>query len=131
MPELLELREVIETHGVILAIVSAGVALLTAVVTRWVDRRTLASAHERLTAYEEEVRRLNEERADMLTRLEERGDELRRTRADLARLTSASRPEPVRPEPIRTEPVRPDRGTPEVATPPAGRPGSPPPPDWR
>ncbi len=128
MPELLEFQEVIESHPIVLAIISAGVALFAAVVTRWVDQKSLDSAHERLSVYEEEVRRLNEARADMLARLEERGDELRRAKAELARReTGLARPEASRPD-IR----RPEMGTPEVATPRGGRSGTPPlDPDWR
>ena len=128
MPELLEFQEVIETHSIVLAILCAAAAVLAAIVTRWADQRSLDSAHERLTAYEEEVRRLNDERADMLGRIEERNDELRRMRAELARLT----PNGGRPESPRPEPTRPERGTPEVALPHAGRPvGAPRDPSWR
>jgi hypothetical protein len=128
MPELLEFQEVIETHSVVLAILCGAVAVLAAIVTRWADQRTLDSAHERLTAYEEEVRRLNDERADMLGRIEERNEELRRMRGELARLA----PNGGRPEIRRPEPPRPERGTPEVALPHAGGPGhAPRDPDWR
>jgi hypothetical protein len=84
MPELLEFQEVVESHFVVLATLCIAAALLTAIVTRWVDRKSLDAANERLAAYDEEVGRLNESRADLLARLEERGDDLRRARAELA-----------------------------------------------
>jgi uncharacterized membrane protein (DUF106 family) len=86
MPELLEFQEVILRYPVIVGVICIAVALFTAVVTRWVDRSALDAAHERLAAYEDEVRRLNEAKVDLLMRLEERGDELRRMRSDLERL---------------------------------------------
>ncbi len=128
MPELLEFQEVIESHPIVLAIISAGIALFAAVVTRWVDQKSLDSAHERLTVYEEEVGRLNEARADMLARLEERGDELRRAKAELARREAPF----TRPEASRPDSRRPEMSPPEVAAPRAGRSGTPPlDPDWR
>jgi hypothetical protein len=84
MPELLEFQEVIASHPVVLATFCIAVAVLAAVVTRWVDQKSLDSANERLAAYEDEVRRLNVARADLLARLEERGDDLRRAKAELA-----------------------------------------------
>jgi hypothetical protein len=93
MPDLLEFQEVIESYPVVVAVLGIGVALAAASITRWVDQSSLDSAHERLAAYEDEVSRLNEARADLLARLEERGDELRRTRAELSRREGGARPE--------------------------------------
>jgi uncharacterized membrane protein (DUF106 family) len=85
MPELVEFREVIESYPVVVAIIGIGVALLAALVTRWVDQSSLDTVQERLSAYQDEVRQLNETRAELLARLEERGDELRRAKAQLPR----------------------------------------------
>jgi hypothetical protein len=91
MPELLEFQAVIESHPVVVAVMVIGVALAAAAITRWVDQSALDTAHERSAAYEDEVNRLNDARADLLARLEERGSELRRTKADLARREGWSR----------------------------------------
>jgi hypothetical protein len=48
-----------------------------------VDRSSLDRAQRRAATYQEEVVLLNDARADLLARLEERGDELRRMRAEL------------------------------------------------
>jgi hypothetical protein len=85
MPELAEFLEVFETHATVVAILCVAAALIGAVLTRWADRSSLRAAHGLATTYEEEVRQLNDARADLLVRLEERGDELRRLKADLAR----------------------------------------------
>jgi hypothetical protein len=86
MPELSEFREVIESYPVVVGILGFGAALLAAVITRWVDRSSLDEAEEQLVSYKDEVRRLNEARAELLFRLEERGDDLRRLKADMARM---------------------------------------------
>jgi hypothetical protein len=93
MPDLLEFQEVIESYPIVLAVLGIGVALAAALITRGVDQSSLDSAHERLAAYEDEVSRLNEARADLLARLEERGDELRRAKAELTRREGGARPE--------------------------------------
>jgi hypothetical protein len=91
MPDLLEFQEVIRTYPAVVAILGIGVALVAAWITRRVDQSSLDAAHERLGAYEDEVSRLNEARADLLARLEERGDELRRAKAELARREGITR----------------------------------------
>ena len=86
MPELSEFQEVIESYPVVVGILGIGVALVAALITRWVDRSSLDEAEEQLVSYKDEVRRLNEARAELLFRLEERGDDLRRLKADMARM---------------------------------------------
>jgi hypothetical protein len=56
------------------------------VITRWVDLSALNEAEDQLVSYKNEVRRLNEARAELLFRLEERGDDLRRMKAEMARM---------------------------------------------
>lgn len=92
MPELVEFQEVIRSYPVVVAIIGIAAALAAALITRGVDQSTLDSVHERLATYEDEVNRLNEARADLLARLEERGDELRRARAELTRREGGARP---------------------------------------
>src|SRR5688572_22265602 len=86
MPELSEFQDVIESYPTVIGIIAIGVALVAAVITRWVDRSTLNEAEEQLVSYKDEVRRLSGARAEMLFRLEERGDQLRRLKADMARM---------------------------------------------
>jgi hypothetical protein len=97
MPELVDFQEVIQSYPVVVAILGIAAALAAALITRGVDQSTLDSMHERLATYEDEVHRLNEARADLLGRLEERGDELRRARAELTRRESGARSESGRP----------------------------------
>jgi uncharacterized membrane protein (DUF106 family) len=103
MPELVEFREVIESYPVAVAVMGMGVALLAAIVTRWVDQSSLDTVQERLAAYQDEVRQLNETRAELLARLEERGDELRRAKAQLLRREghTQTRVEPTRATTLR------------------------------
>ena len=84
MPELAEFLEVFEAHATVVAILCVAAALIGALLTRWADRSSLRKARGRVAAYEEEVASLNDSRAELLARLEERGDELRRMKAGLA-----------------------------------------------
>jgi len=86
MPELSQFQEVIESYPTVVGIIAIGVALAAAVATRWVDRSALDESEEQLVSYKDEVRRLNEARAELLFRLEERGDDLRRLKAEMARM---------------------------------------------
>jgi hypothetical protein len=97
MPDLIDFQEVIQSYPGVVATLGIAAALAAALITRGVDQSTLDSVHERLDSYEDEVNRLNEARADLLARLEERGDELRRTKAELARRDSGTRAEAARP----------------------------------
>ncbi|MGE0160255.1 MAG: hypothetical protein AB7N70_27760 [Dehalococcoidia bacterium] len=97
MPELLEFQEVIGSHPGVVGAIAVAVALVAAIVTRWVDQSSLNAANDRLSAYEQEIRMSNEARADLLARLEERGDELRRARAELARREGLGNAPPVEP----------------------------------
>jgi hypothetical protein len=103
MPELVDFQEVIRSYPVVVAIIGIAAALAAALITRGVDQSTLDSVHERLATYEDEVNRLNETRAELLARLEERGDELRRARADLARREGPVRSETGRPRASASE----------------------------
>ena len=86
MPELSEFQQVIEAYPSVVGIIAIAAALVAAVITRWVDRSSLDEAEEQLVSYKEEVHRLNEARAELLFRLEERGDDLRRLKAAMARV---------------------------------------------
>jgi len=83
MPELADFLEVFEDHATVVAILCVAGALIGALLTRWVDRSSLDTARRRVATYQEEVVLLNDARADLLARLEERGDELRRVKAEL------------------------------------------------
>lgn len=90
MPELAEFLEVFEAHTTVLGILCVLAALIGALLTRWVDRSALRSAQARAAAYREEVRVLNDARAELLAKVEERGDEVRRLKAALAEQNDAT-----------------------------------------
>ncbi len=96
MPELIEFQEVIESYPIVVGIISAAAALLATLLTRWVDSSSLNEAEDQVAAYKEEVRRLNEARAELLFRLEDRGDDVRRLKAQLARMEARDEFEPTR-----------------------------------
>ena len=86
---LLETRDLIATHPTVMATLGVAVALVAAVVTRLVDQSSLNQAEERLASYQDEVRRLNDAKADLIHRLEQRGDDLRRIQAELSQRSGA------------------------------------------
>jgi uncharacterized membrane protein (DUF106 family) len=98
MPELSEFLEVFETHATVVVILCVAGALIGAVMTRWVDRSSLETARRRVAAYQEEVVLLNDARADLLARVEERGDELRRMKAELVQRVEHEASAPAREE---------------------------------
>jgi hypothetical protein len=69
-------------------------ALIGATLTRWADSSRLHAAEHRVATYQEEVQHLNDQRAELLASLEERGDDLRRVKAELARRGESREPEP-------------------------------------